>query len=321
MNPSARPPEVAPQVSVIVPAYNAAKYLKETLQSVRDQSFEAWECVIVDDGSRDQTALVARAMAAQDERIRFFQQENQGVSRARNFGFEQSNPLAPLVAFLDADDLWDARTLETLVQTLGAHPTAVGCHCNAFYIDGDGQRIREGVLESSIRSRYFFDGRRVQNSRAQDPTTFAAAITNCPIITTGCVLMRREAFEQIGGFDASLRQGEDWDVWIRLARMSDLIFVDQAFLAYRRHGDNSSVDRRTAIAQVQKIRRKTIDSPDNTPAQRLLARKVYRAFYWRLARERYPRVGRQLLQRKFKDALQTLIFALFNTAMAIKGRP
>ena len=203
MNPSTSSQDATPLVSVIVPAYNAARYLEETLQSVRAQSLENWECLVVDDGSSDETAIIARKMADLDGRIRFFQQENQGVSFARNHGFAQSNTHTLFVSFLDADDLWEADALEILVQTLRDYPANVACHCNAFYIDGEGQLINEGVLEASTRSRYSFDGQRIINSRAQDPTTFATAVTNCPIITPGCVLMRRSALERVGAFNSA----------------------------------------------------------------------------------------------------------------------
>ena len=321
MNASPSSPDDAPLVSVVVPAYNAAKYLEETLQSVRAQSLENWECIVVDDGSSDETATVARKMADLDGRIRLVQQQNQGVSVARNSGFSASNPQSTFVAFLDADDLWEAQTLEILVRTLREHEEVVACHCNAFYIDGDGHRIHEGVLEASSRSRFSFDGRRVINSRAQDPTTFAAAVTNCPIITPGCALMRREAFHQIGGFASDLSTVADWDFWIHLTRLSDLIFVDEALLAYRRHNSNMSTDRRSAIAEVRKLRSKAIDSPDNSPEQRQTAKRAYRAFYWYQARRRYRATIDNAFKPAPKDAAQNLALALANTAMAIKGRP
>ncbi len=308
-------------VSVVIPAYNAEKYLAHTVESVRAQTLDSWQCLIVDDGSTDDTATVARELCARDSRIQLVQQSNGGVSTARNLGLERSNPQAPLVIFLDADDLWEPGTLETLVQTLRDNPAIVACHCNAFYIDGDGQRILEGVLEASMRSRYSFDGRRVINSRAQDPTTFAATVTNCPIITPGCVLIRREAFDQIGEFASDLSTGADWDFWIRLTRLSDMIFVDEALLAYRRHGNNMSTNRRKAIAEVQKLRSNAINSPDNSPEQHQIAKRAYRAFYWYLAQERYRAALKNAFRPAPKNAAQSLALAIVNTAMAVKGRP
>ena len=307
-------------VSVVIPAYNAEKYLAHTVESVRAQTLDSWQCLIADDGSTDDTAAIARELCARDTRIQLVQQSNGGVSTARNLGLEKSNSNAPFVLFLDADDLLEPQALEILVRTLQKHEDVVACHCNAFYIDGDGHRIEDGVLEELMRTRPFFDGRRIAKSQAQDPTTFAAAVTLCPTVTPGCALMRREAFHQIGGFASDLSTVADWDFWIRLTRLSDLIFVDEALLAYRRHNSNMSTDRRKAIAEVQKLRSKAIDSPDNSTKQRQTAKRAYRAFYSDMARRRYRSVLEKSKKRDFKAARSDLVLALANTAMVIRGR-
>ncbi len=319
--PTDSPPIEAPLICVVIPAYNAEKYLRQTLESVRAQTLENWECIVMDDGSRDSTAQIAQEVAELDARVRLLQQPNSGVSVARNNGFSRVNANTEFVAFLDADDLWEPETLQVMTETLRASPEAVAAQCNAFYIDGEGQLIREGVLEDSMRRRFYFDGKKVRRSTENDATTFAHAVTNCPIITTGCVVMRRAAFERIEGFNPRLQQGEDWDVWVQLARLSDIPFVNRPFLAYRRHPNNSSIDRRRAMAQVQILRRRMVDAAGNTPAQRQLALKAYRAFYWFLACERYLGAWRLVRERRLKEAAQRLAFALANTALAIKGRP
>lgn len=321
MSHSTSSPTETPLISVVVPAYNAEKYLRQTLESVRAQTLRDWECIVVDDGSSDESAQIAREIAASDTRILLVQQPNAGVSAARNTGFSHANPQSEFVAFFDADDLWEPEMLQTLVKTLEAHPEAVAAHCNAFYIDGAGARISEGVLEESGIRRYVYDGRQVQRSEVAHPTTFANAVTNCPIITPGCVLIRRAAFERIRGFNPALRQGEDWDVWVQLTRLSDFPFVNRALLGYRRHQNNASVDRRSAIAQGQALRRQMIEAAENTPQQRDTALKAYRAFYWYQARLRYPSAWSYARKRHLKQAAQTLILALVNTGMAIKGRP
>lgn len=321
MSHSPSSPTETPLISVVVPAYNAEKYLRQTLESVRAQTRHDWECIVVDDGSRDATAQIAREMVALDARIRLVQKDNEGVSVARNTGFSHADPDAEFVAFLDADDLWEPPLLQTLTETLEAHPEAVAAHCNAFYIDSEGARISEGVLEEVVIRRYFYDGRQIRRSEASDPTTFAHAVTNCPIITPGSTVIRREAFERIGGFSPDFQQQEDWDVWVRLARLSDIRFVNQPLLAYRRHESNASLNRRLQAVQGQDMRRRLINAPENTPEQRRLALGAYRAFYWYLARLRYPSAWQYARKRNFKQGLQTLILALVNTAMALKGRP
>lgn len=319
MKPSTDSP--APFVCVVVPAYNAEKYLRQTLESVAKQTLRELECVVVDDGARDGTAQLAMEFAAHDARFRLVSQANAGVAVARNTGWANASESARFVAFLDADDLWEPEMLQTLTELLEAHPGAAGAHCTAFYIDGDGERINEGVLEDSGIRRYFFDGRGIGRSVAADPTTFATAISNSPIITPGCVLIRRAALEKIGGFNPDFSTAADWEMWVRLARLSDLPFIAKPLLAYRRHDSNMSAGRKKAIAEGRALRRAMIEAPTNTPQQRDLAERVYRAFYWHMARLRFPSAWRELGERRVKKAAHTLMLALVNTAMAAKGRP
>src|SRR5437899_2196138 len=107
-----------PKVSVVVPCYNAQQYLARTLESVRSQTLHDWECIVVDDGSTDRSAAVVDAYVEDDARVRLLRQPNAGVSRARNAGYAASRPESEYLLFLDADDVLEARMLETLVGHL-----------------------------------------------------------------------------------------------------------------------------------------------------------------------------------------------------------
>ena len=96
---------MTPLISIVIAAYNAEKYLAQTLQSVLDQSFEQWECLVMDDGSKDGTYQVARSFTERNHRVRALQQPNGGVSNARNNALAQSDASAPYVVFLDSDDV------------------------------------------------------------------------------------------------------------------------------------------------------------------------------------------------------------------------
>ena len=314
-------PGQAPAVSVIIPAYNAQKYLAFTVESVIGQTWSDWQCLIVDDGSTDETAATARELCARDGRIQLVQQSNSGVSAARNLGLEQSDGRAELVAFLDADDVWEPQALQLLVQALRAAPDAPAAHGCAYYIDENGARAWPGVLEADGRQRYQLEGRRIVRRETGGPTTFAMTAVHHTITTPGCALIRRSALQRVGGFDPAFQIGEDWDLWVRLSRLSPLPFVDQPLLGYRRHQSNASSNRRVAIAQNRLLRRRIMDAPENTPAQRQLARQAYRAFYSYMARRRYQSAWEKSKKREFKAALPVLGLALANSAMALKGRP
>src|SRR5215204_696893 len=104
-------------VSVIMPAYNAGRYIAESVRSVQAQTFGGWELVVVDDGSADDTGEVVRRFAAADARVRYVRRPNGGQAAARNTGLAEAR--APFVAFLDADDLWLPEKLEAQLAVMG----------------------------------------------------------------------------------------------------------------------------------------------------------------------------------------------------------
>ena len=107
-------------ISIIIPAYNADKYIGETIQSVMDQSVQEWELLVVVDGATDQTAQVAQSYADKDRRIQVYTKPNSGVSGTRNFGLEKAK--GDFIAFLDADDTWLPENLERKLTVLHNNP-------------------------------------------------------------------------------------------------------------------------------------------------------------------------------------------------------
>jgi glycosyltransferase involved in cell wall biosynthesis len=123
-----------PHVSVIVPAFNAAASIEETLDSVLGQTYENFDVVVVDDGSQDDTAVKVGRLAARDPRITLVRQNQSGIAAARNLAIERSS--GELVAPLDADDLWHPRKLELQVRTLEAAPPSVAFLSAAWRLAG-----------------------------------------------------------------------------------------------------------------------------------------------------------------------------------------
>lgn len=105
-----------PLISIIIPAYNAERFLGETLHSVMSQTYENWECLIINDGSTDNTLSVAKQWAVKNPKIKVFDKKNEGQSQTRNFGIQQAK--SAYIAFLDSDDIWFPNHLETLIINL-----------------------------------------------------------------------------------------------------------------------------------------------------------------------------------------------------------
>lgn len=267
-----------PEISVVVPAYNAARYLAQTLESVCAQTFNSWELIVVDDGSSDNTPLIIQQFARRDERILARQQANAGVAAARNAGLLAASRNSWAIMFLDADDVLEPHALATLSAALEANLAAVGAHGQVRFIDGEGQPVRSGEAEAWGRERRALVDGRIVDWPPHLPTTLAVLVLLNRIRTPGSVLLRRELVESLGGFDPDPHAAiaEDYLLWLRLACRGDFVFVDQLVLSYRVHADNASGNlRRTDIARWY-AHRKLAHAADVTEAQRALIKQGLR---------------------------------------------
>ncbi|MFM7100229.1 MAG: glycosyltransferase family 2 protein [Verrucomicrobiota bacterium] len=180
----------------MVPAYNYARYLPEALDSVLAQTWPAWECVVVDDGSTDDTPAVGARYAALDSRFRVIRKKNGGLSAARNTGIEAAQ--GDWVAFLDADDVWCPGFLAQAVGVIRR---------------GD---VRLGLVACAA-SRLSPDGQVVSVPAVADREVTCADIVRRTRFSPSTVVARRMVFGEVGGFEETLRSCEDRDMWIRIA--------------------------------------------------------------------------------------------------------
>lgn len=210
-----------PAVSVIIPAYNVAPYIGETLDSLIAQTRGDWEAVVVNDGSTDALGDVL-ARYADDPRIRVIDQANTGLPGARNRGIAEAR--ADVIALLDGDDRYRPAYLETMLAALAADPALGFVFCDAIMF---GTPTREGRRFSEFEPQ-------------QGPITLARVIRREVNIFVAAVI-RRAVLETVGGFDADLRASEDLDLWLRiLAAGHGAARVDAALVDYRRRTDSLS---------------------------------------------------------------------------------
>ena len=267
-----------PEISVVVPAHNAQRYLAQTLESVCAQTFTAWELILVDDGSSDDTMVIVQQFAIRDERIVWRQQPHAGAAAARNTGLHAASQGAWAIMFLDADDLLEPDALATLSAALKAQPLAVGAHGQVRFIDSHGRPIRTGEAEAwASERRALIDGE-IVDWPAFLPTTLAVLVLLNRIRTPGSVLLRRDVVTSIGGFDPDVQAAiaEDYLLWLRMACRGDFIFVDRLVLSYRLHEQNASRNlRKTDVARWY-VHRKLAHAEDVTEEQRHLIRQGLR---------------------------------------------
>lgn len=276
---SARPAAI----SIIIPTYNAEKYIAQTLESVLAQTVTDWTLTVVDDGSRDGTCARVERYAERDSRIRLVRQANAGAVAARNRGLAEVDPAAQYVILLDHDDMWEADALQILRNALEARPDAVAAHGLIRGIDGDGQPMPSYLVDNRAHSRRTVVGDEIADWPLEGVTNFAALCLENWIITPGAVLIRRAALQEVGPLDPAVYPCDDWDLWLRLSRRGDLLSLANPVLRYRLHDDNASNNQQRMAKANLRLRTKAFRSKENTPEQRQVLR---------VAREKYFRVGR-----------------------------
>lgn len=209
-------------VSVIIPAYNAASYIKETLESVFAQTYRFFEIIVVNDGSPDTPALEDVLLPYRD-RIVYIMQENRGLSGARNAGLRAAS--GTLVALLDADDIWLPDYLEEQAKFLRENPEFDLVYCNAKFF---GQSI--------------YDGEDYMDVCPSTGEASSAAIISrrCHVFVS--VTARTEILKRFG-FDESLRSCEDFDCWLRFTAAGHRIgYHRKVLVRYRKHAASLSSD-------------------------------------------------------------------------------
>ena len=217
------------RVSVIVPTYDRAAFVREAIASVLQQDYPDLELIVVDDGSRDDTPAVVRGFGAA---VRYVWQENRGVSAARNRGAAVST--GDLIAFLDSDDLWMPGKVSAQVGYFEAHPEAQACHTDEAW-------IRRGVRVNERRIHH-----------KQGGWQFLAALPRC-LISPSTIMMRRGLWERFGGFDEGLPACEDYDLWLRLTAVAPVGFLPER-LVIKRGGHADQLSRVTPVLDRYRIK-------------------------------------------------------------------
>lgn len=212
-----------PKVTVVIPVYNGERYIRATLESVFAQTYQNYEIICVDDGSKDGSVAILNSYA---ERIQVIRQANMGQAGARNAGVRSGT--GTYVALLDQDDLWYPWKLERQVALLEAHPEAVMAHCDMDWIDETGNVIQRNRVSAARMS-------------APKGLTMTRLFGWDPCIYPSTTLIRKTAFERVGGFDPEIPwYGEDIDLMLRLREEGQFLFLEETGTQYRKHSSNCS---------------------------------------------------------------------------------
>jgi glycosyltransferase involved in cell wall biosynthesis len=256
-------------VSVVVATHNYAHYLGQAIASIQEQTYPDWECVIVDDGSSDDTPRVVDAIA--DPRVRFIRQPQAGPAAARNRGLESAK--GDLIQFLDADDLLGPAKLENQVRILLESPEVDLVYCAPRYF-----RDVAGETKESAPTRVWIDLPPLPAKSGSGQEVLPGLIHENFAVVEG-PLFRRALADRAGGFDPALRRMEDWEYWIRCAVAGGRFLYDpredRASLCHvRLHDASSSRDRIAMLQDSIRVRRKIHDRLPTRQMRRMNQRRA-----------------------------------------------
>jgi glycosyltransferase involved in cell wall biosynthesis len=212
-----------PLISVIIPAYNAEKTIKETIESVLNQTFSDFELIVINDGSQDSTLDIVSSIS--DPRIKVFSYSNSGPQKSRNRGIAIAT--GDYLAFLDSDDLWTPDKLEAQLKALQENPEAAVAYSWTDYIDEFGAFLYSG------------------SHATETGDVYAKLLVENFLENGSNPLICRNALTKMGGFDESLSASQDWDLYLRLANQYYFTAIPRSQIFYRlsNHSISSNIFR------------------------------------------------------------------------------
>jgi len=274
---------MTPEVSVIIPTYNRRAMLLEAIDSVLAQSLTAFELIVIDDGSTDGTA---EYLAQHAKTIRFERIDHRGPAAARNCGAALAR--APLIAFLDSDDLWAPAKLERQLAFMRDNPDCAISQTNEIWIR-NGRRVNPGMRHRKRGGNIFID-----------------SLRTC-LISMSATIMRTDLFRSLGGFDEAMMAAEDYDLWLRILIDREAALLDEPLVTRRGgHPDQTSattpaLDRFRILALAKLLADDRLSPPRRTAVVEVLSEKC-RIYAGGLARR--SRIDQARLYQRIADQAQ-----------------
>jgi glycosyltransferase involved in cell wall biosynthesis len=269
-----------PTVSVIIPAHNSSSTLPDTLDSLCAQTFQNFEAIVIDDGSTDNTGIIARSYG---QKVRCIRQTNLGVASARNSGI--SNSTGTLLAFLDSDDLWHRDKLEHQVALLSERPDLDATYCGVVVVDNELNELRR------IPANEYKD-------LCRSLLLYSSVIPSSP----STLMVRRRCAESVGGYDTRFSQCADWDFLIRLSQVAKLSPIEEYLVRYRRGPNVMSNDVSLLERDTFAVLDAFFSRPESEP-YRQLVNEIY-SNHWMIL------CGSYFVQRQLAESIRCSIKGL-----------
>jgi glycosyltransferase involved in cell wall biosynthesis len=270
----------SPLVTVVIPAYNAGPYIQQTVASVLAQTWSRLECLVIDDGSVDDTTSAVAAFT--DPRLRVLQQKNGGVSRARNVGIRHAR--GQLIAFLDADDAWLPNKLRRQIEIMQACPD-VGAVLSGY-----------AVADSTLRPRWVVAARHPD----QRLKRWLALEGDGPGLGS-TLLVRRSVLDRVGGFDESLPPSEDLHFGLRLCAWTSIAAVAEPMVLYRTHARQAHRNLALLERNMLAIYADLLKAPEHEALRRRATANLYARLFFHHLRSCNPRSALAALLRSVEQ--------------------
>jgi glycosyltransferase involved in cell wall biosynthesis len=294
--------EPTARVSVIIPTYNRAHYIGESIRSVLSQTYTDLEIIVVDDGSTDDTAAVIANF--NDKRLRYIQQENLGRSKARNHGLSVAR--GHYITFLDSDDVYLPEKIELQVTYLKRHPGTAMVYTSAYCMNDAGVALPHRY-EASVSGMIY------------EHIAFFMPVT----ITLPTVMTYRDVLDRVGGFDEQMHRFEDTDMWRRISKSYRIDAMPEYTCNLRTHSDNALVSQNPAqiISALEYYAKKILreDTEISLITRRRGLAALYRYYgYALIAVPAFYLDGKRLLRTAYRyDSVERILRNAIRTALRI----
>jgi len=261
------------KVSIIIPCYKQAHFLPEALDSILAQTHADWECIIVNDGSPDNTREVADEYCKMDSRFRYVEQENRGLSGARNCGLDVAS--GQWIQFLDSDDYLLPEKIKAQLDLIGYGEKIALAYCH-YYFSAAGDLLEKVDIDYALEHPVLDSSNAILDIANRWETELS--------IPVHCFLFDARIFRDYGiRFDQTLPNHEDWDCWMRILKLLPQIYlVEKELVAYRKHGNSMcSSGNAMWLGYSAAIRKQLELNSDNRGLKKILQRK------YKTIKERY----------------------------------
>ncbi|MEO0756098.1 MAG: glycosyltransferase [Cyanobacteria bacterium J06648_16] len=291
----------SPLITVVIPVYNGAKTIAETITSVLEQSLRDFELLVINDGSTDNTIEVVQGF--KDNRIRLLTYSNAGLAASRNRGIQQS--CCDLISFIDADDLWTTTKLEDQLLALRRQSCASVAYSWTDCVNQSGIFFRRGShisAEGNVYERLLMGNFIDSGSNA---------------------LFRKSVFEAVGQFDTALKAAEDWDMFLRIAADHRFVSISEVQVLYRLSSQSMSANLYRQEQESLKVLNKAFACKPKLSwrSRRKSLAQLYRYLTYKAlencsTKEQASVAGRYLFQSVFQDPRQLRPLRLFGSQLS-----